>query len=266
MNTRIQPADNQAVWQELKSQADRMAKSEPLLRSYYHASISNHASFEHALAHVLAEKLNSTSVSELALIDVFNQCMNNNEMVSEFALRDLVAYFERDPACQSYCMPFLYFKGYQATQAYRISNILWNEGRRYLARYIQSQSSLVFGVDIHPAAKIGYGLMLDHATDIVIGETASVGNNVSMLHGVSLGGSGAKSGRRHPSIGDGVMISCGVQILGAIQVGDGVKIGGGSLVLESVPAHVTVVGVPAKVVGEATGDYPSLSMDQQIDI
>jgi len=266
MNTKMQAGNGQAVWRELKTQANRLAQGEPLLQSYYHASVSNHERFEHALAHVLAEKLNSSSVSELGLIDVFNQCLARNESISDFALRDLVAYFERDPACQNYCMPFLYFKGYQATQAYRLSNILWNEDRRHLARYIQSQSSLVFGVDIHPAAKIGYGLMLDHATDIVIGETAEVGNNVSMLHGVSLGGSGAESGRRHPAIGDGVMISCGAQILGAIQIGDGVKIGGGSLVLESVPAHVTVVGVPAKIVGEAAGDYPSLSMDQQIDI
>lgn len=253
-----------AVWRELQEQAAVFARHEPLLRSYYHSSVLNHSSLEHALAYVLAEKLNSSTVSELALNDVFNQCLLENPVVIDSVALDLIAYFERDPACDNYCMPFLHYKGFQATQAYRFAHLLWEDGRTALARYIQSQSSRVFGVDIHPAAKIGSGLMLDHASDIVIGETAEVGNNVSMLHGVSLGGSGANSGKRHPDVGDGVMVSCGAQLLGPIQIGEGVKIGGGSLVLESVPAHVTVVGVPAKIVGKPDAEFPSLSMNQAV--
>jgi len=252
------------VWRELQEQAGNLARDEPLLRSYYHSSVLNHSSLEHALAYVLAEKLNSSTVSELALNDVFNQCLIEHPTVVDSVVLDLIAYFERDPACDNYCKPFLHYKGFQATQAYRFAHLLWEDGRTALARYIQSQSSRVFGVDIHPAAKIGYGLMLDHASDIVIGETAEVGNNVSMLHGVSLGGSGASSGKRHPVVGDGVMVSCGAQLLGRIHIGEGVRIGGGSLILESVPAHVTVVGVPANIVGKPDTEFPSLSMDQTV--
>lgn len=254
----------QEIWSELQRQAEELAREEPLLRSYFHARILNHASFESALAFVLAAKLSSSSVSELALNDVFVQCLREDQRVVNSALLELSAYFQRDPACEDYCKPFLYFKGYQATQAYRIAHILWSQKRIALARYIQSQSSRIFGVDIHPASTIGHGLMLDHASDIVIGETAEVGNNVSMLHGVSLGGSGAQSGLRHPRVSDGVMISCGAQLLGRITIGEGVKVGGGSLILESVPPHVTVVGVPAKVVGTPAAEFPSLSMNQAV--
>ena len=264
MTTEAENNPDQTIWLELKRQAEVLAQNEPLLRSYYHASILNHANFEDALAYVMAEKLSSSNVSELALFDVFCHCLTIDRTVAQSAMRDLVAYFERDPACDNYSKPFLHFKGYQATQAYRFSNVLWGEGRTRLARYIQSQSSRVFGVDIHPAAKIGYALMLDHATDIVIGETAEVGNDVSMLHGVSLGGSGTESGLRHPIVGNGVMISCGAQLLGRIRIGEGVKIGGGSLILESVPPHKTVVGVPAKIVGNSDAEFPSLDMSQTI--
>lgn len=257
--------NKQALWQALRSQAEQRAEREPLLRSYYYASVINHSAFEHALAHILAEKLHSTAVPELLLSEVFNQCLASNESILSYALADMVAYFERDPACESFCRPFLNYKGYQAVQAHRLAHVLWQSGRKYLARYIHFQSSLLFGVDIHPAAKIGYGFMVDHATGIVIGETSEVGNDVSMLHGVTLGGTGKESGKRHPSLGDGVMVSCGAKLLGNIHIGDGVKVGGGSLVLQSVPAHVTVVGVPAKVVGAPRDDFPSLSMDQQLN-
>ena len=254
----------QKIWIDLQQQAIDMAGSEPLLASHYHAAIIDHEDFGSALAHSMAEKLHTAALSELSLKEVFLACLQNNPGVIESALDDLVAYFDRDPACDNYCKPFLYYKGYLATQAYRLSHELWTSGRKYLARYIHFQTALIYGVDIHPGAKVGGGLMLDHATGIVVGETSVVGDNVSMLHGVTLGGTGTQSGQRHPKLGDGVMVSCGAKLIGDIEIGEGVKIGGGSLVIESVPPHVTVVGVPAKVVGKPMEDFPSLEMKQEI--
>ena len=257
---------NQAekIWQELQRQASQMAAAEPMLASYYHTSILNHASFEAALVHQVSARLHSETITELMLKEVFGDCIHRCPDILNAALLDIIACYERDPACDNYCRPFIYFKGYIAIQAYRFAHCLWQQGRRALARYIGFRSSILFDVDIHPAAKIGAGVMFDHATGIVIGETAVVGNDVSMLHGVTLGGTGCESGDRHPKVGSGVMISCGVKVLGNITVGDGAKIGGGSVVLESVPAHVTVVGVPAKIMGEETDPVPSLSMNQSI--
>jgi serine O-acetyltransferase len=159
------------------------------------------------------------------------------------------------------CTPFLYFKGFHALQTHRIGHWLWNHGRESLALFFQNQMSVEFGVDIHPAARLGHGIMLDHATGVVIGETAVVGNNVSILQSVTLGGTGKDEGDRHPKIGDGVLISAGAKILGNIRVGDGAKVGAGSVVLENVPAHTTVAGVPARIVGRPSSDQPALEMD-----
>lgn len=256
------PASNNPinlVWQQLHAQAITLACEEPLLSSYYHASIINHDNFASALAHQLAVKLHSATVTELMLSEVFTECLQQAPSIVTAALSDIVACYERDPACDNYCRPFLYFKGYLAIQAHRFAAELWQQGRKPLARYIAFQTSVLFDVDIHPAAIIGTGIMFDHATGIVIGETAVVGNNVSMLHQVTLGGTGNETGQRHPKIGNGVMISCGAKILGNIKIGDGVKVGGGSLVLESVPEHVTVVGVPAKIMGLSSDTSPVLS-------
>ncbi|MGB5325406.1 MAG: serine O-acetyltransferase [Pseudomonadales bacterium] len=256
--------DEEKIWQALREQARERAHAEPLLASYYYSSVLEHASFADALASRLATRLESAALTALPLDDLFAACLRANPAIVSAALADLQACFERDPACDSYCLPFMYFKGYQSIQAQRLAHHLWNSGRKSIARYIQHIASLRFHVDVHPAAKLGHGLMFDHATGIVIGETAEVGNDVSMLHGVTLGGSGCSAGKRHPTIGNGVMISCGAKILGAIRVGEGVKIGGGSLVLESVPDHVTVVGVPARIIGSPGEDAPALSMDQDL--
>jgi serine O-acetyltransferase len=254
----------QKLWQALQRQASQMAAAEPLLASDYHASILNHSSFESALIHQVSAKLHSDTISDLMLNEVFGDCIKTCPDILDAALLDIIACYERDPACDNYCRPFMVFKGYIAIQAYRFAHCLWQQGRHGLARYISFRCSVLFDVDIHPAATIGAGIMFDHATGIVIGETATIGNDVSMLHGVTLGGTGCESGDRHPKVGNGVMISCGVKVLGNITVGDGVKIGGGSVVLESVPEHVTVVGVPAKIMGKVAEPAPALSMDQSI--
>ena len=252
------------IWPALVKQAQELAAREPLLASYYYNCIVEHDSFADALAYQIAAKLDSPTVPALVLDEMFSDILRESPVIAQAALADLLACYERDPACDNYCMPFLYFKGYLAIQAYRFAHFLWQANRRSMARYMQHMTSVLYDVDVHPAALLGSGIMFDHATGIVIGETAVVGNNVSLLHGVTLGGSGNKAGKRHPTIGDGVMISCGAKILGNITVGDGVRIGGGSLVLESVPAHVTIVGVPAKIIGRPADDAPALSMQQDI--
>ena len=178
------------------------------------------------------------------------------------ARADLVAIYDRDPACHRLLQPILYFKGYQAVQAYRVGHHLWREGHRDLAYFVQMRVSEIFGVDIHPAARIGQGIMIDHAHSIVIGETAVVGDNVSMLHSVTLGGTGKEEEDRPPQIGDGVLIGAGAKVLGNIKVGNCSRIAAGSVVLQEVPPCKTVAGVPAKIVGEAGCDQPSMSMDQ----
>jgi len=172
---------------------------------------------------------------------------------------------ERDSACTTLAVPFLYFKGFHALQTHRIAHWLWQQGRHSLALFFQNRMSVVFGVDIHPAAQLGYGLMLDHATGLVIGETTVIGNNVSILQSVTLGGTGKEGGDRHPKVGDGVLISAGAKILGNICIGEGAKVGAGSVVLHAVPPHTTVAGVPAKVVGTPNTDQPALDMNHEFN-
>ena len=175
-----------------------------------------------------------------------------------------MATFDRDPACHRYLQPLLFFKGFQAVQAYRLGHWLWLNGHKNLAYQVQMRVSEVFGVDIHPAARIGRGIMIDHAHSIVIGETAVVGDNVSMLHSVTLGGTGKEDGDRHPKIGDGVLIGAGAKVLGNIRIGSCSRIAAGSVVLEDVPACKTVAGVPARIVGEAGCAQPAIEMDHRV--
>jgi len=253
------------IWRQICAEARQSSLEEPVLASYYHAAILNHSNFTDAISFHLANKLNSASMSAMILREVFSEAMNTDESIVKAMCSDIRAYKDRDPACEKYSMPFLYFKGFHALQAQRISHWLWLQGRKTLSLYIQNQISQIFSVDIHPGAKIGTGIMIDHATGVVVGETAVIGNNVSMLHAVTLGGSGCLTGDRHPKIGDGVLISTGAKILGNITVGDGAKIGAGSVVLTSVPAHVTVAGVPATIVGRVIEDAPALEMDHHIE-
>jgi serine O-acetyltransferase len=171
---------------------------------------------------------------------------------------------DRDAACNKYSTPLLYFKGYQAIQAYRVAHYYWKRDRHDLALFLQSRISEVFGVDIHPAARIGRGILLDHATSVVIGETAVVEDNVSMLHEVTLGGTGKETGDRHPKVRQGVLIAAGAKILGNVEIGEGAKVGCGAVVLENVAPHTTVVGVPARPVGITLSHSPALDMDHRI--
>lgn len=250
------------VWEQICEESHDIAQNEPLMASLVHASILHHRSFEKALSFRLAQKLASSEMSESIIRDLANDAYESDPDLGVSARADLVAVYERDPACHRLITPLLYFKGFQAIQAFRLAHWLWREDRKDLSYLIQMRTSEQFGVDIHPAARIGRGLMIDHAHSVVIGETAHVGDNVSMLHSVTLGGTGKEDDDRHPKIGDGVLIGAGAKILGAFTVGNCSRIAAGSVVLEEVPPCKTVAGVPAKIVGEAGCSEPSKTMNQ----
>jgi serine O-acetyltransferase len=200
------------------------------------------------------------------LYELFMDVLSRNIMIGRYARADITAVLERDPACPGYLTPFLYFKGFQVLSAYRIGHSLWLEGRNEIALYLQSIVSEIFSVDIHPAARIGKGILLDHATGIVIGETAVVEDGVSMLHEVTLGGTGKEKGDRHPKVRRNVLIGAGTRILGNIEIGEGARIGAGSVVLDDIPPHATAVGVPARVIGREKSDDPAATMDHYINV
>jgi serine O-acetyltransferase len=254
------------VWDRICNEAREAVIAEPLMGSLLHQGILHHATFERALAYRISMKLASDEMSEQILREIADEAFSEHPDLAEAARADLVAVLDRDPACHRLLQPLLYFKGYQAVQAYRLGHWLWQEGRKDLAYFVQMRVSEVFGIDIHPAARIGKGIMIDHAHSIVIGETAVVGNNVSMLHSVTLGGTGKADGDRHPKIGDEVLIGAGAKVLGNITVGCCSRIAAGSVVLADVPPATTVAGVPAKVVGSAGCAHPSVEMRQMLDV
>lgn len=256
--------ENDPIWQDIRDETQKMVKGEPVLASFLYSTILNHSSLESALSFHLAHKLDSPTASALLVREVIEEALQADANIGKAMRCDLRAVRERDSACNSYSEPFLYFKGFHALQSYRVAHWLWNQGREALALFLQNHISTEFSVDIHPAAKIGYGILMDHATGVVIGETAVVGNNVSIMQAVTLGGTGKEDGDRHPKIGDGVLISAGATILGNINIGCGAKIGAGSVVLQDVPPHTTVAGVPAKIVGHPTSDQPALDMNHGI--
>jgi serine O-acetyltransferase len=253
------------VWSTIRLEADEVARDEPLMASLVHAGILHHASLERALSYRIAQKLASQEMSDLILREIADEAYEDDPALGVSARADILAVFERDPACHRYLQPLLFFKGFQALQCYRIGHWLWQRRRRDMAYFIQMRTSEVFGVDIHPGARVGNGVMMDHAHSIVIGETAVVGDNVSMLHSVTLGGTGKEDGDRHPKIGDGVLIGAGAAVLGNIRVGQCSRIAAGSVVLQEVPPCKTVAGVPARIVGEAGCAEPSKTMDQLLD-
>ncbi len=253
------------LWQTICGEARHCSEAEPVLASFYYASILNHRSVVAALAFNLALRLDSPALPATLIREVCEQALAADADMAAAIEVDIEAYYQRDPACDQYSMPLLYFKGYQAIQAQRIAHWLWRQQRHGLALYFQNRIASEFDVDIHPAAAIGRGVMLDHATGLVVGETAVIGDNVSLLHGVSLGGSGSCGGDRHPRVGDGVLIGAGAKLLGSITIGDGAKIAAGSVVLQDVTAHTTVAGVPARVVGKPSVDQPALAMNQLFD-
>jgi serine O-acetyltransferase len=252
------------VWSRITDEAEEAVRAEPLLGGLVHSSILHYDTIEGALAYRFALKLASGEMSEQILREIADEAFASDPALAEAARTDIMAVFERDPACHRLIQPILFFKGYQALQAYRVGHWLWTQGRKDLAYFIQMRVSETFGVDIHPAARMGRGIMIDHAHSIVIGETAVVGDNVSMLHSVTLGGTGKEEEDRHPKIGCGVLIGAGAKVLGNIRVGDCARIAAGSVVLHDVPPKKTVAGVPAKVVGDVECPQPSVSMDHII--
>ena len=250
------------VWHRICEEAEAAIADEPLMGGLIHAGVLHHKSFEGALAYRISMKLASPEMSEQILREIADQAYIAAPELAAAARADLVATYDRDPACHRFMKPLLFFKGFQAVQAYRLGHWLYENDRKDLAYFIQMRTSEMFGVDIHPAAKIGQGIMIDHAHSIVVGETAVVGDNVSMLHSVTLGGTGKEDDDRHPKIGDGVLIGAGAHVLGNIKIGHCSRIAAGSVVLEEVPPMKTVAGVPAKIVGEAGCSQPSMTMDQ----
>lgn len=260
MQRKLQQVD--PVWNRITTEAEQAVRDEPLMGGLVHACILHHKTIQKALSYRVAAKLSSNEMSMVILREIADEAYALSPELVDAARADLVAVYERDPACHRLLQPILYFKGYQAMQAYRIGHWLWTRGQHDLAYFFQMRVSEIFGIDIHPAARIGKGIMIDHAHSIVIGETAVVGDNVSMLHSVTLGGTGKEEEDRHPKIGDGVLIGAGAKVLGNITVGQCSRIAAGSVVLSDVPACKTVAGIPAKIVGEAGCPQPSISMDQ----
>ncbi|HVY02433.1 MAG TPA: serine O-acetyltransferase [Caulobacterales bacterium] len=252
------------VWPQLRIEAMQAVAEEPLLASYLHATILHHDKIEEALAYHLAQKLGGGDMSPLQLREVCREAFNADPEMVRSAERDMRAVRERDPACKTYLQPFLFFKGYAGLQAYRVSHWLWTQEREILAYYLQSRISELFSVDIHPNAEIGAGVFIDHAHGIVIGETAVVEDDVSMLHSVTLGGTGKETGDRHPKIRRGVLIGAGAKVLGNIEVGEDARIAAGSVVLQDVGARCTVAGVPAKPVGGPCCEGPPAEEMNQV--
>lgn len=254
-----------ASWQALYTAAADGARNEPLLTQQLQSQILSAQNFGEALARILAFELQRTESDTPKFIESFEKIYREQPQLLTAAADDLSAVLERDPAAaQQILVPFIFFKGFHALQAYRLAHYFWQQERRLLAYELQARMARQFAIDIHPAAKLGQGIMLDHAHGLVIGETAVVEDNVSMLHNVTLGGTGKESGDRHPKIRRGVMIGAGAKILGNIEVGAGARIAAGSVVLKPVPAGVTVAGVPARIVGDAGSAMPATAMDQLV--
>ncbi len=253
------------VWDRIRRDAAEIVEREPILGGLVHSGILHHDSLERALAYRMALKLASGEMPDQILREIVDEAYRSDPDIGQAARADIVAVFERDPACHRFIQPILFFKGFQGVQAYRVAHWLWQNNRRELAYFIQMRVSEVFGIDIHPNAVIGQGIMIDHAHSIVIGETAIVGDNVSMLHSVTLGGTGKADGDRHPKIENGVLIGAGAKVLGNITIGYCTRIAAGSVVLKDIPPCKTVAGVPARIVGEAGCAQPSVTMDQLIE-
>ncbi len=261
LHTAIDP-----LWQAIRTETALEASKEPILASFLHATILNHDTLEAALSFHLAHKLDSATASALLMREVIEQAFYADPTIGEAIRCDVRAVQERDSACIGFAVPFLYFKGFHALQAWRVAHWLWQQGRESLALFFQNRISGEFGVDIHPAAQLGRGIMMDHATGIVIGETAVVGDNVSIMQAVTLGGTGKEHGDRHPKVGNGVLLSAGATVLGNIRIGDGAQVCAGSVVLKEVPPHTVVAGVPAKVIGKPSCAQPALEMNHRVDV
>lgn len=252
------------VWFDMIGDARTIVNNEPSLSGFIYATVLNHDSFEEALAFRLAQRLEHEDVSADLIRQAFHDALDTDPQIGGAARADIAATIERDPACNRMIEPLLYFKGFQALQTHRFAHALLLAGRKDMALYLQSRSSQVFQVDINPAVRMGRGIMIDHGTGVVIGETATVGDQVSILQNVTLGGNGKETGDRHPKVASGVLIGAGAKVLGNIKIGECARVAAGSVVLKEVPEHTTVAGVPAKVVGEAGCDQPASRMDHMV--
>jgi len=261
----MRTVDLEAHWTEIRLRANEIVAREPALRTLLDETVLQRSSFAECLTHRLTRKLVNHSASIEVLHTTFLEAFRKSPDVLQHIACDMVAVNERDPACPNVLTPLLYFKGFQSLVCYRVAHYLWNVGRTELALYLQSLISETFAVDIHPAAKIGCGILLDHATGFVAGETAVVESDVSILHAVTLGGTGKDRGDRHPKVRSGVLLGAGAKILGNVEIGKGAKVGAGSVVLKDVPPHTSVAGVPAQVIGKASEVSPALGMCHKLD-
>lgn len=250
------------VWRQLRDEAKAMVAAEPALSSFVYETVLNHESLEEAVVHRLGDRLGRDIVSASLIRQTYLEALSDEPELAEIFRVDIVAVYDRDPACFRYLEPVLYFKGFHGLQTHRLANWLWRKGRKDFALYLQSRSSEVFQIDMHPAVPVGRGIFIDHGTGIVVGGTATIGDDVSILQGVTLGGTGKESGDRHPKIRHGVLIGAGAKILGNLEIGHCSRIAAGSVVLSEVPANSTVAGVPAKIVGKAGCAEPARSMNQ----
>lgn len=256
----VKPID--PIWSAVRREAAEAAECDPMLAAFFHTTILNHDRLEEAVIHRIAGRLDHPDLGANLIRQTYQAMLRDEPELGSAVRIDIQAYYDRDPACDRFLMPILYFKGFHGLQTHRLAHWLWHNGRKDFALYLQSRSSAVFQTDIHPAARLGKGIFIDHATDLVIGETAVVEDNVSMLNGVTLGGTGKVSGDRHPKIRHGVLIGTGAKILGNIEIGNCSKVAAGSVVLHPVANNKTVAGVPARIVGETGCEEPSRAMDQ----
>jgi len=252
------------IWNALQEEANQLIRREPLLASYVHACVLNHDSLDAALGFLLSAKIADSVMPAMTIRELFEMAYRDEPRMIVQATCDIQAVYDRDAATSQYLPVILFLKGFQSIQVHRLAHFLWQRERRDLAMYLQSRNSEIFGVDIHPACVMGQGIMLDHATGIVIGETTVIDDDVSIMQSVTLGGTGNEQGDRHPKIRSGVLLSTGAKVLGNIEVGTGAKIGAGSVVLQDVAPHTTVVGVPARPVGKPCRDIPSRTMDHNV--
>ncbi|ESQ87003.1 serine O-acetyltransferase [Asticcacaulis sp. AC460] len=253
--------DDKPIWLNLRQEAQDTLAAEPALASLLHSTILSHDDLASSLSYHIARKMADDTLRGMTLRELAQKAYAADPSLVEAAMADLQAVYERDPAAKGYLQAFMFFKGFLSLQIYRVSHWLWNQGRGTMAHFLQSRVSELFQIDINPAARIGKGVFLDHGTGIVIGETAVVGDDCSILQGVTLGGTGAERGDRHPKIGRGVLLGAGANVLGNISIGDYAKIASGSVVLKPVPAHCTAAGVPAKLVNCKTCEDPARQMD-----
>ncbi|TLP48633.1 MULTISPECIES: serine O-acetyltransferase [Cohaesibacter] len=250
------------VWHRVRAEAEDVVRAEPVLSSFIYSTILSHRKLENAVIHRLVDRLHNPAMDSEVIRQAYREAYASDPSISEAMRADIVAVVDRDPACDRFIDPLLYFKGFQAIQTHRLAHWLWSQGRQDFALYLQSVASAVFQVDIHPKVPFGKGIFFDHATGVVVGGTAVIEDDVSILQGVTLGGTGKEDGDRHPKIRHGVLIGAGAKVLGNIEVGHCSRVAAGSVVLKDVPPNSTVAGVPARVVGQAGCAEPSRSMNQ----